>query len=63
MSKTKKETQDVKEEIRFSKQVILKSKKYENRIDLLGALLKDKKKYTFTEVDSILSEFLKGKVD
>lgn len=44
----------------FTKAQLLKSKKYINRRDALNALLKDDKKYSFTEVDEILEKFYKG---
>ena len=46
----------------YTKEQILISKKYENRRDVLGALLEDKK-YTFEEVDSLINKFMKGKVN
>lgn len=53
---------EVKTKITFSKEKILKSKRYEHRVDLLGVLLKDGKDYTFDEVDALLEKFMKGKV-
>lgn len=48
--------------VTFSKEKILKTKKYANRRDLLGVLLEDGKVYTFAEVDKIVEEFLKVEV-
>ena len=47
---------------KFSKQQILKSMKYQSRRDVLTALLKDDKKYSHTEIEQILDDFMKGKV-
>lgn len=45
---------------KFSKQQLLKSKKYSNRRDALNALLKDDKQYTLDQVDRLLEDFYKG---
>ncbi len=50
-----------KSETKFTKENILKSKKYHNRKDLLNVLLEDKE-YTFSEVDALIDKFMKGKV-
>lgn len=49
-------------ESKYSKEQLLKSKKYGNRKDLLGVLLDDKKEYSFTEVDEEIEKFMKGGV-
>nr|DAV07636.1 MAG TPA: hypothetical protein [Caudoviricetes sp.] len=59
-----KEKIEKKEEIKtteskYSKEQLLKSKKYSNRKDLLGVLLDDKKEYTFAEVDAEIDKFMK----
>lgn len=46
-------------ESKYSKEQLLKSKKYGNRKDLLGVLLDDKKEYSFTEVDAEIEKFMK----
>lgn len=46
----------------YTKESILKSKKYFNRLDLLRTLLDDGKSYTFEQVDSLIENFMKGKV-
>lgn len=46
-------------ESKFSKEQLLKSKKYANRRDLLGVLLKEGEEYSFTEVDNLIDEFMK----
>lgn len=59
MMKEKVEEKNVKEQDTYSKDSIVKSKKYSNRKDLLNALLKDDKSYTFNEVDDIIDKFMK----
>ena len=46
----------------FTKEQILKSKKYANRRDALGVILKNNEEYTVEKVDSLLAKFMKGKV-
>ncbi len=45
----------------FSKEDLVKSKKYQHRRDLLNAILEDDKKYTIQEVDSKIEKFMKGR--
>lgn len=49
-----------KEELKFSKQQIVSSKRYEKDIDIVRALLVDSKEYTLKEVDSIITRFKEG---
>lgn len=44
----------------YTKQAILKSKKYAKQKDLVNALLDDDKKYTLKELDNIINKYLKG---
>ena len=53
---------ETKQEVLFTKEQILASKKYKNRRDVLGAILTDSKTYTLEHVDSLLEKFMKGKV-
>lgn len=53
---------ETKQEVLFTKEQILASKKYSNRRDALGAVLVDSKTYTLEQVDSLLEKFMKGKV-
>ena len=53
---------ETKQEVLFTKEQILASKKYSNRRDVLGAILNDNKTYTLEQVDSLLEKFMKGKV-
>ena len=44
----------------FTKDRLVKSKKYVHRRDALNALLEDNKPYSFTEVNGILKQFDEG---
>jgi hypothetical protein len=46
----------------FSKEQLLKSQRYHERRDLLYALLKDNKRYTHAEIETLIGDFMKGKV-
>ena len=48
--------------IEFTKEQLLSSKKYHNRVDLLNVLLEDDVKYTHKEVEQLIDKFMKGKV-
>ena len=48
--------------ITYSKKQIVKSKKYENNVDLVNALLEDDKKYSLADIDRMINSFLKGAV-
>lgn len=61
-NKNKVEGEQVAEKVTFSKEKILSTKRYRNRADLLGVLLKDGKNYTFGEVDALLKNFMESKV-
>lgn len=47
----------------FSKAQLMTSKRYRDKTDLVDALLIDGKTYTMDEVDEIIENFLKGKVN
>lgn len=47
----------------FTKEQILKSKKYVHLQDLVNVLLLDSRTYTLEEVDKMISDFKKGKVE
>lgn len=47
----------------FTKAQLMASKRYQNKVDLVDALLADDKVYTLDEVDKKIDNFLKGKVD
>lgn len=46
----------------YTKEQILKSKKYKNRADLLKAILKDSKQYTLDQINNEIEKFMKRKV-
>lgn len=48
--------------VTFSKAQIVQSKRYKNDIDIVNALLDDKKQYGLEEVDKIIANFKKGRV-
>lgn len=47
----------------FSKESILNSKRFSYRKDALSFLLEDGETYTFDQVEKILDNFMKGKVN
>lgn len=57
----RKNTKTVVED-KFSKEQIVKAKKFQDNVDLLNAVLKENKKYTLKEVNEIIKNFKKGKV-
>ena len=46
----------------YTKEQILQSEKYKNRVDLLGAILSDTKQYTLNQVENEIEKFMKRKV-
>ena len=56
-TKTKKD-----DEILYSKEQIIASKKYSNRKDILNVLLKDDEEYSFPKIDEIIEEFMNKEV-
>ena len=58
MAKTKKEN----EEILYSKEQIISSKKYSNRKDILSVLLKEDEEYSFSRIDEIIENFMNKEV-
>ncbi len=49
----------IKQKDTYTKESIIKSKKYSNRKDLLMTILEDGVEYTFEKVDSLIEEFMK----
>lgn len=47
----------------FVKAQIVSAKKYEDEVDIVNALLDEGKSYTLAEVDNIIDEFKKGRVN
>ncbi|HFG9240153.1 TPA: hypothetical protein ACGI57_000739 [Clostridioides difficile] len=56
LSKTLSKETDYK----FTKEQIVNSKKYVNRKDLLNAILRENELYSFSEVEKIINNFMKG---
>ena len=56
-TKTKKD-----DEILYSKEQIITSKKYSNRKDILNVLLKDDEEYSFSRIDEIIEKFMNKEV-
>ena len=56
-TKTKKD-----DEILYSKEQIIASKKYSNRKDILNVLLKDDGEYSFSRIDEIIENFMNKEV-
>lgn len=50
------------EETSYTKEQIISSKRFNGYVDILNTVLGNRK-YTFTEVDSLLNEFLNKEVD
>ena len=47
---------------RYTKEQLIRSNRYTNRRDLLGAILKDSVLYSIEEVEAMLNNYMKGKV-
>ena len=56
-TKTKKD-----DEVLYSKEQIITSKKYSNRKDILNILLKDDEEYSFSRIDEIIENFMNKEV-
>ena len=56
-TKTKKD-----DEVLYSKEQIITSKKYSNRKDILNVLLKDDEEYNFSRIDEIIENFMNKEV-
>lgn len=52
-----------KEKVYYKKSSLLKAKKYKECRDLVESLLQEEKKYEIYEVDQIIKDYLKGKVE
>lgn len=49
-------------ETKYSKEQILKSKRYAHRKDLLNISLEEDKEYSFKEIDKIIEDFMNKEV-
>lgn len=58
---TKKEVK-TQEEVKFKKDDLLHAKRYEDKRDLVNAIIPDNFHGTFAEADSKIEKYLKGKV-
>lgn len=56
------EVSATQEEVKFTKEQIVKAKKYRDRRDLVNALLVRDNSYTLSEVDELIDKFMKGSV-
>ena len=56
-TKTKKD-----DEVLYSKEQTISSKKYSNRKDILNVLLKDDEEYSFSRIDEIIENFMNKEV-
>lgn len=59
---TKEMTAEAPAVTKYTKEQLIGSERYRNRRDLLGALLKDGEVYTLHDADTLLSNYMKGKV-
>lgn len=59
----KKENEIKKEDVKFTKEQILKSKKFKNRVDLIRVILQDNESYTLEEVQKEIDKFMKRRVN
>lgn len=59
----KKENEIKKEDVKFTKDQIVKSKKFKNRVDLIKVILQDNKSYTLEEVQKEIDKFMKRRVN
>lgn len=50
------------DEVLYSKEQIIASKKYFKRKDILNVLLKDDEEYSFSRIDEIIEEFMNKEV-
>lgn len=48
--------------VRYTKEQVRRSVRYRGRQDLVQALLKDEGMYSLAEVDSLMENYMKGKV-
>lgn len=49
-------------QVLYSREQVLKSRKYAERKDLLCVLLSDCREYTLEEVDALIENYMKGRV-
>lgn len=54
--------QRTQNEVRFTKEALIKSGRYGGRGDIISAVLKDGREYTHDEAEQAIERFLKGEV-
>ncbi len=60
---TKSETKEtIKVESKYTREQLLKSKKFSNRKDVLNIVVKDSEELSISEVETRIDTFMKGKV-
>lgn len=59
----KKPTASAVDEPKFSKVTLLNSKRFQNKQDLVSAILIDGTEYTIKEAEAMIQKYLKGKVN
>ena len=62
MSTKKKSTASAVQEPKFPKESLVNSKRFHNERDIVSALLKDGVEYAVSEVEDMITEYMKGKV-
>lgn len=62
VNETVESAEEVTTETIYTKEQILKSKKYREKRDLINALLVNGRSYMLTTVDDMIEKFLKGEV-
>jgi hypothetical protein len=62
MSTKKKPAASAAKEPKFTKVVLVNSKRFRDNCDLVSALLKDDVEYTISEVEDMIAKYMKGKV-
>lgn len=62
MSREKKPAASAAKEPTFTKDVLVNSKRFRDKRDLVSALLKDGAEYTVSAVDNMIAKYMKGKV-
>lgn len=58
---TKKNVEKTNEPV-FTKETLVKSKRFKDNRDIVSALLEDGKEYSIAEVEGKITEYMKGKV-
>ena len=62
MSTKKKPAASAAMEPKFTKEALVNCRRFRNERDLVSALLKNDVEYTVSEVDVMITEYMKGKV-